>query len=76
MDTKWKDAGVRYVRGVDLSPQEIEEAKRRYAEIRMFRENIWTMDRLLIYLYPRKIILQTIRGERIESKIMGRFKKR
>ena len=29
---KWFDAGVAYVLGVDLSPGEIEEAKRRYAE--------------------------------------------
>ena len=29
---KWFDAGIQYVLGVDLSPGEIEEAKRRYGE--------------------------------------------
>jgi len=31
---KWTAAGVEYVRGVDLSPGEIEEARRRYGETR------------------------------------------
>eukprot|EP00468_Gymnochlora_sp_CCMP2014_P006549 CAMPEP_0167755204 /NCGR_PEP_ID=MMETSP0110_2-20121227/8694_1 /TAXON_ID=629695 /ORGANISM="Gymnochlora sp., Strain CCMP2014" /LENGTH=383 /DNA_ID=CAMNT_0007641165 /DNA_START=55 /DNA_END=1206 /DNA_ORIENTATION=+ len=31
---KWKAAGIAYVRGIDLSPLEIDEAKRRYAESR------------------------------------------
>ncbi|KAK9822447.1 hypothetical protein WJX81_000844 [Elliptochloris bilobata] len=28
---KWFDAGVKYVKGIDLSPREVEEAQRRYA---------------------------------------------
>ncbi|GBF97981.1 hypothetical protein Rsub_10655 [Raphidocelis subcapitata] len=31
---KWKAAQVRYVKGIDLSPAEIKEAERRYAELR------------------------------------------
>jgi len=31
---KWADAGIKHVVGVDLSPKEIEEAKRRFRELR------------------------------------------
>ena len=31
---KWTDAGIKHVVGVDLSPKEIEEAKRRFRELR------------------------------------------
>ncbi|KAK9847375.1 hypothetical protein WJX84_002918 [Apatococcus fuscideae] len=37
---KWVGAGVRYVKGLDLSPNEIDEARRRYQELLTRKPNL------------------------------------